>query len=67
MSVWDRNGVGWREIGREGRGWEKELRGRRMTEEGVERESEMEERWEGKRSEKACIGELLFLFFILFC
>src|SRR6218665_2412741 len=36
-AVWDRNGVGWREIGREGRGWAKELRGRRMTEEGVER------------------------------
>ena len=30
----------------------------------MERESEMEERWEGKRSEKACVGELLFLFFL---
>ena len=36
MSVWDRNGVGGREIGREYRGWGKELRERRMTEEGVE-------------------------------
>ena len=42
MSVWDRNGVGLREIGKEDRGWGKELRGRRMTDEGVERESEME-------------------------
>jgi len=37
ISVWDRNGVGWTEIGMEGSGWGKELRGRRMTEEGVER------------------------------
>jgi len=36
MSVWDRNSVGWREIGREGRGLGKELMGRRMTEDGVE-------------------------------
>lgn len=50
--VWDRNGVGGREIRREVRGWGKELKERMMTGEGEEGETEMEERWERKRSEK---------------